>query len=116
MKAFRSHLKKANDGKDVSDEYLFQFLKHFHLLGYDLDVQAGVTLSLLHSLIGQYSQNNAQNMWSRLLDEVQSANQNAGTITRDSLPDDIQVTFQQMAYDIIPSKLASTLIPHTKPD
>ena len=48
LKAFRSHLKKANDGKDVSDEDLFQFLKHFHLLGYDLDVQAGVTLSLLH--------------------------------------------------------------------
>ncbi len=76
LKAFRSHLKKANGDKDVSDEELLQFLKHFHLLGYDLDVQAGVMLSLLHLLIGQYSQDNAQNMWSRLLDEVQSANQN----------------------------------------
>ena len=116
LKAFRSHLKRANDGKDVSDEALFQFLKHFHLLGYDLDVQAGVTLSLLQSLIGQYSQKNTQNMWSRLLDEVQSANQNAGTITKDSLPEDIQVTFQKMAYETIPAELSSTLIPRTKPD
>ena len=116
LKAFRSHLKKANGGKDVSDEDLFQFLKHFHLLGYDLDVQAGVTLSLLHSLIGQYSQDNAQNMWSRLLDEVQSANQNAGTITKDSLPADIQVVFQKIAYETIHAELSSTLIPSTKPD
>lgn len=116
LKAFRSHLKKANGGKDVSDEDLFQFLKHFHLLGYDLDVQAGVTLSLLHSLIGQYSQDNAQNMWSRLLDEVQSANQNAGTITKDSLPEDIQVAFQKIAYETIPAELSRTLIPSTKPD
>ena len=116
LKAFRSHLKKANDGKDVSDEALFQFLKHFHLLGYDLEVQGGVTLSLFQSLIGQYSQNDAQYLWSRLLDEVQSANQNAGTITKDSLPEDIQVTFQKMAYQTIPAELSSTLIPHTKPD
>lgn len=116
LKAFRSHLKKANDGQDVSDEVLFQFLKHFHLLIYDLDVKAGVFLSLLQSLIAQYSPYDAQNMWSRLLDEVQTANQNAGTITKDSLPDDIKVTFQTKPYKTIPTELSGKLIPHTKPD
>src|SRR5208283_2692662 len=55
LKAFRVQLKKANGDKEISDEELFQFLRHFHLLGYDLDIKAGVTLSLLHSFLGQYS-------------------------------------------------------------
>jgi hypothetical protein len=116
LKAFRSQLKRANEGKDVSDEDLFQFLKHFHLLGYDLDVQTGVMLSLLQSLLGQYSQNNAQNLWSRLLDEVQSANQSAGTITIDSLPDDIQEAFKKPVYETIPVDFTGALMPSTKPD
>lgn len=81
---FRSRLKNCNGCKDLSDEDLFQFLKYFHLLGYDLDVKAGVTLSLLQSLIGQFSPQNTQNIWSRIVDEVQSVNQNAGTITINS--------------------------------
>ncbi len=51
LDAFRTQLKKANDGKDVSDEQLWNFLKRFHLLGYDLDIESGVTLSLLNSHI-----------------------------------------------------------------
>ncbi|MBA7617703.1 hypothetical protein ES703_25019 [subsurface metagenome] len=116
LKAFRSHLKRANNGNDVSDEDLFQFLKHFHLLGYDLDLQTGVTLSLLQSLIGQYSQNNAQNLWSRLVDEVQSANQSAGTITINSLPDDIKEAFKKPVYETIPVDFTRALMPSTKPD
>jgi len=106
LMAFQSHLKKANGDHEVSDEEVFQFLRHFHLLGYDLDIRTGVPLSLLHSLIGQYSQTNAQNMWTRVVDEVQSANQSAGTITIDSLPDDIQAAFQRPYAKTMPSKLA----------
>lgn len=54
LKAFKTNLNNANGGNPISDEDIFQFLKHFHLLGYDLDIKAGVTLSLLHSIIGQY--------------------------------------------------------------
>jgi len=106
LMAFRSNLKKANGGHEVPDEEVFQFLRHFHLLGYDLDIRAGVTLSLLHSLIGQYSQNDAQNIWTRVIDEVQSANQSAGTITIDSLPHDIQAAFQRPFAKTMPPKLA----------
>lgn len=106
LSVFRSHLKKANGGHEVADEEIFQFLKHFHLLGYDLDIRAGVNLSLLHSLIGQYSPNDAQNIWTRVIAEVQSANQSAGTITVDSLPHEIRVIFQRSYAKTIPSKLA----------
>ena len=103
---FRSHLKKLNGGQGVPEEEVYQFLKHFHLLGYDLDIRTGVTLSFLHALIGQYSQGDVQRIWSRLVDEVQSANQSAGTITIDSLPDDIRAAFQRPYRKTIPSELA----------
>lgn len=105
LRVFRSHLKKANGGQEVPDEEIFQFLRRFHLLGYDLDIRAGVTLSWLLSLIGQYSQTDAQNIWSRVIDEVQSANQSAGTITIDTLPHDIRAAFQRPYEKTIPSKL-----------
>ncbi len=107
LQAFRTNLTKANGDKPVSDETLFEFLKHFHLLGYDLDLRAGVTLSLLHSLIGQYSQGNVHSLWAQLVDEVQSANKNAGTISPDSLPEDLRRAFTRPSYAVIPDELST---------
>lgn len=115
LQAFRHHLKNANGGKDVSDDDIFQFLRHFHLLGYDLDVRAGVMLSLLHTVIGQHSQD-ATEIWLRMLDEVQSMNQNAGTITKESLSEDIQNAFRRAGDRTIPAEISRTLVPPTKPD
>ena len=106
LQAFRIQLKHANANQPVEDEMLFEFLKHFHLFGYDLDVKAGVSLSLLHSLIHQYSKENVQNLWARLVDEVMSANQNAGTISRDNLPEDLRDIFKQRVYESIPEEFA----------
>jgi hypothetical protein len=116
LKTFRAQLKKANRGNEVSDAELYDFLKHFHLLGYDLDVKAGVVLSLLHSLIGQYSPENVQALWAQLINEVQSANKNAGTITTDTLPDDFLTAFKVRSYETIPADLSQSQIPYTKPD
>jgi len=102
LKAFRFHLMKANHGEDISDDELLQFLRHFHILGYDLDIRAGVTLSLLHSLIGQYSQEKTQDLWRQCIEEIQSANKNAGTITKDTLPDELQDAFKIRTYEKIP--------------
>lgn len=106
LQAFRTNLDNANGGNSVSDELLFDFLKHFHLLGYDLDIRAGVTISLLHSLIGQYSQQDVQSLWLQIVDEVQSANKNAGTISRDGLPEALQTIFMQKVYEVIPSEFS----------
>jgi uncharacterized protein YciU (UPF0263 family) len=116
LQAFRTNLNKANGGNPVSDEVLYEFLRHFHLLGYDLDIKAGVTLSLLHSLIGQYSQENAQSLWTRLIDEVQSANKNAGTITVESLPDDLRDAFKQRVYEVIPTAFSTSQFVAVTPD
>lgn len=107
LKAFRENLTKAN-GNPVSDEELFGFLRHFHLLGYDLDIKAGVTLSLLHSLISQYSRINVQALWTQLVNEVQCANKNAGTITHDTLPEDLIEAFRRPVGSQIPTEFTTS--------
>lgn len=102
---FRKHLKHANGGNTLSDEALWGFMKNFHLLGYDLDIKAGVTLSLVHSLIGQYSPSHAQSLWAQILDEVQSKNQSAGTIKIESLSEDIQNAFKKPGVETAPATL-----------
>ena len=105
LKAFKTNIKKANDGNDVENETIHAFLKHFHLLGFDLDIKSGVTLALMHSLIGQYSKDNAASIWTQLVNEVQSANKNGGTITPENLPEDLKEAFKQPALVHIPTEL-----------
>ena len=97
FKVIRHHIKVANGNKDVSDKELYEFLKHFYLLGYDLGNEYGVVLSLLHSHISQFQQQDPQNIWARVVDIVQTWNQGAGTITRETLPDNILKTFKEKA-------------------
>ena len=92
LETFRVALSKAK-GHPVTNEELHRFLRHFHLLGYDLDLESGVALSLLHSLIGQYSAENAQMLWSRIVDEMQSLNMRAGEVTRETIAEDLRDVF-----------------------
>ena len=93
LAAFKTHLKTANGGKEVSDKQLWEFLKAFHLIGYDLDADSGSTLSLLQSLIAQYSKETVSQLWARIVGAVQEANQNAGTLTLETIPVDIRTAF-----------------------
>ncbi|MDJ0899703.1 MAG: ATP-binding protein [Xenococcus sp. MO_188.B8] len=93
LAAFKTHLKTANGGKEVSDKQLWEFLKAFHLIGYDLDADSGSTLSLLQSLIAQYSKETVSQLWARIVGAVQEANQNAGTLTLETIAADIRTTF-----------------------
>ena len=106
LQAFKTNLRKANSGIPISDQDLFEFLKHFHLLGYDLDIKAGVTLSLIHSLIGQYSQEKATSLWAQVVDEVQSANKNAGTISRKNISDELKEAFTKRPQKVIPAEFS----------
>lgn len=113
LRAFKVNLRKANNSGHISDEDLFVFLKHFHLLNYDLDIKSGVALSLLHSLIGHYSEDKVQHLWSRLVDEVQSVNKNGGTITLENLPEDLQEAFKQKTdLKVIPPNFSNTTEPN----
>jgi hypothetical protein len=110
LNAFKVQLKKANNGVDIQDEQLWLFLKSYHILGYDLDIQSGVTLSLLHSHISQFSIDNIPSLWAVIAKEVEVFNQNAGTITLDTISEDTRKAFSQrlrietMPKDLFPPK------------
>lgn len=95
LAVFQHHLNAANGDNEVSRDDLYNFLKRFHLLGYDLGDEYGFSLSLLHSHISQFQQQNPQQVWSRVVDIVQTWNQDAGTITRENLPEDLLEAFKQ---------------------
>lgn len=107
LAVIQHHLKSANGGVDVSRNELYSFLNHFHLLGYDLGKEVGVVLSLLHSHISQFQQQDPQYVWSRVVDIVQAWNQDAGTIIPDKLPEDLVEAFEQRAIAEIPKELTA---------
>jgi len=101
LKIFKSQLKSANRNIELTDDLLWRFLKSFHLLIYDLDIE-GVTQSLLHSLIEQHSRNNANAIWAEIKDHVEQENENAGCITVDSIPEEIRCKFKTVPVEVIP--------------
>ena len=91
---FKAHLKSANSGVDVTDKVLWQFLKSFNLIGYDLDSESSGTVSLLQSLISQYSSaQQHSDIWSQIVTYIQGADQSAGTITFNTIPVNIRSRF-----------------------
>ena len=98
LKAFKKHLKSANGGTDISDKQLWKFLRVFHLIGYDLDTESGGTLSLIYSLISYRSHEQPSLLWTSVVDAIQTANQNAGTITLKTIPKKIRSAFNPNAY------------------
>lgn len=116
LAVIQHYLKAANNNIDVSLEDLYAFLNHFHLLGYDLGKEVGVVLSLLHSHISQFNQQDPQLLWSRVVDIVQTWNQDAGTITKEGLPEDLIEAFKQPAFAQIPEELATTQSKSSKTD
>ena len=113
LQAFRSQLRKANNGSEVSDEELWQFLKCFHLLGYDLDLNTGVILSLLKSLIAQFTNTDPASVWAQVAREVASFDQSAGTLTRETVSAEIKAMFLQRLREIPVEYVRSTELPST---
>ncbi|MEK4058503.1 MULTISPECIES: hypothetical protein [Paenibacillus] len=105
LKVFKHHLKLANNNQEVSEIDLYAFLNHFYVLGYDLGNEEGVVLSLLHSHISQYQKANPQFIWARIVDFVQTWNQNAGTITLARIPEDLKDVFKEPSLTYIPADL-----------
>lgn len=112
--AFRSQLKKAH-GKDISDNDFFEFLKHFHLLGYDLDKKGSVVSSLIQSHIAQFDKQLAYEIWCKIIVEVQQFNQNAGTITLETLSEDIRNHFETPKLVYLPEHLSLVTNPPQSP-
>lgn len=111
LAVFRDTVAEANAGTAVEGQEFFSFLRHFHLLGYDLDIKAGVMHGLLHSLLAPYAPEQAHLVWSALLDEVQSCNQSSGTISIDSVTTPLRQIFSQRKYSVAPPRLSPERTP-----
>ena len=116
LAAFQAQLKKANNNNEVSKGDLYLFLNHFHLLGYDLGKEVGVVLSLLHSHISQFNIDYPSWAWGRIVDIVQTWNQDAGTIMPEKIPEDLREAFKQRVYEVIPNEFSAAQLPSDKPD
>ena len=106
LAAFKVQLKTANKGNDVEEQDLYEFLRHFHLLGYDLAKKGSVVSSLLQSHIAQFNKDIPDKIWYQIVNEVQDFNQYAGTITLNTLPDDLVEHFREPEITHIPKELA----------
>jgi hypothetical protein len=104
LDVFKTHLKNANNNVEVTDDVLWRFLKCFKLLLYDLDIK-GVVLSLIHTLIGQFSQKRAQELLALIEQEVAIRNENAGSLEIDSIPEEIRSAFLEREKRTIPTEL-----------
>ncbi|MDH4445428.1 MAG: hypothetical protein QE267_09910 [Akkermansiaceae bacterium] len=102
LEVFQHHLRNANNEVMPDEETTWKFLRSFHLLGYDLDIKAGVSLSLLHSLIGVASPDDAEKVWLKILNEVQSWNPRAGVLTLKSLPKELLDHFRVIVPPQLP--------------
>ncbi len=84
LAAFNTQVTHANQGVAPTDDELWRFLKAYHLLGYDLDQDAGGSESIFKSLLTQFT--SVDDLWSTINTEVGKFNVSAGTITKENLP------------------------------
>jgi len=108
LKAFETQLQKSNNDNPLEKDIFFEFLKSFHLIGYDLDIKAGLNLSLLYSLMSKYSQENIENLWAKIVYDIGEYNQTAGTISRKNMPEEWKEAFTLQIPSVIPSELSLT--------
>jgi len=95
LNALRFHLEIANDNEKIGDDEFHSFLRHFFVIPSDIESKSGLIKALLHSLIGRYSWEKVEGIYGRTIIEVQEFNRNAGTITRETLPDDLVALFSE---------------------
>lgn len=94
LEVIQSHLKTANENKEVSEDNFYSFLKHFYLLDCNFDEKCSVVLPLLHSCIYQFHQQ-PQGIWETIVDYVQTYNKDSGTITPDIVKNYIKEKFKK---------------------
>ncbi len=93
LEAFKIQLKHANEDVAITNEELWEFLKVFYLVSFDLDTEHSIVKNLLCSLIQMYSDELPSLVLSKVTTCVQEFNQNAGTLTLKNLPDDVKKLF-----------------------
>lgn len=89
LEAFKVQLKSANGNQDLTHDELWQFLKVFHCLSFDLDSSSSIVGSMMGALIRCHTDEAPHLVVARLFTCAQEFNQNAGTLTATSAPRDL---------------------------
>ena len=108
LEAIQCHLKAANCDNEVARVEVYEFLKRFHILSYDLSSESSTNLSLLLSHISQFQQSEPHMIWSEVVNFVQDWNQAGGTITPKNLPENLLEIFKQKPVEIMPEAFKAT--------
>lgn len=94
LEALRKQLDHANGGQAITDDELWEFLRVFYLVSFDLDAKHSVVAHLLCSLIQCHSDGSPELILSKVITCVQEYNQNAGTLTVENTPHAVRDLFQ----------------------
>jgi hypothetical protein len=87
-------IQKHSEGRAPSRDEIRDFLSVLQVLSYDLDGEFGVVLPLLYSHISQFNRACPHWIWPRIVEFVETWDQDAGTIDWEHLPSDLKEVFQ----------------------
>jgi hypothetical protein len=105
LEVLKHHLRVANGDIELENQSIYDFLRHFYLLGYDLGEEEGVVLSLINSHLSQFKVDDPKNLWGRIATYTATQNHHAGVIKKDIIPDDLKEFIEPKQVQSIPSEL-----------
>lgn len=93
--AFKTQLKKANRGKELSKEQLWTFLKCFNIVAFDFDLENSVNKSNYLTLINKSkkSDSTAEDIWNKIYEYVSRGNSKGASINLENIPKSIRENF-----------------------
>lgn len=80
----KEYIKKANDNTDPDNQDLFDFIRSFYLIGFDLDIRESICKSLINSICSISFRISYNEIWLSISDFCRYLNQNAGEISYNS--------------------------------
>lgn len=85
-------IKRAGGNRD-DERDIWEFMKHFRIIGSDLDIRTGLNESLIQALIIRVNPVESRKIWARIQQEVKEANKTAGTLRPETMAHDIRDAF-----------------------
>lgn len=102
------YLTDANGGVRPGNAEVWSFMKSFFLLGFDMDLAAGICVSLLQSLIGQATGDDVKDVWRHIVYVLAHKNPRAGAITLANIDPSLKRRFALRGSRTPPTIAAST--------
>lgn len=96
----KEYIKKANGNFNPKNQDLFNFIRSFYLIGFDLDIRESVCKSLINSICNISFRLSYNETWLSISEFCRNLNENAGEITYDS---------DNVEYNKLKSKLKNTI-------